>query len=106
VYETCSEFTSRAEAGLALAEGRPLEAVAAHREWLKLIQNEKKMDDVKQDIYSAYVLTRRYRLLGEAQLAAGMTAEANQTDVKRRAVAEFWKGKLSGRNDAEAILLR
>ena len=106
VYETCSEFTSRADAGLALAEGRPREAVAAHEEWLKLTQNEKSMEEVKEDVFSAYVLTRRYRLLREALLAAGMKAEADQTDVKRLAVAELRKRKLSVRNDAEVFLSR
>lgn len=106
VYETCSEFTTRAEAALALAERRPLEAVALHREWLKLMENKKSTDDVKEDIYIAYVLTRRYRLLREALSAAGLNAEADRTDGKRWDVVEFWKGKLSGRNDAEVFLLR
>jgi len=104
VYETCSEFLSRAEAATALSEGRPLEAVAAHREWLKLIENEKTLAETKEDIYSAYVLTRRYRLLRNALLSVGMKAEADEEERKRLAVVELWKKKLSGRNNAEAIL--
>lgn len=104
VYETCGEFISRAEAGLALAAGRPREAAALHREWLRLTEDEKHMEDVKQDIYTAYALTRRYGLLRDSLLAAGMRTEADQMDLKRRAIVEFWKGKLSGRNDAEVLL--
>ena len=106
VYETCREFTTRAEAGVALAQGRPLEAVLAHREWLKLSESDKKMDEVKEDIFSAYVLTARYRLLRSALEAAGMRAEAEETDRKFRATVEFWKAKLSGRNDAEILLMQ
>jgi tetratricopeptide (TPR) repeat protein len=104
VYETCREFVSRAVAGLALAKGRPLDAVSAHREWLKVAEGDQTPERAKEDIYSAYVLTNHYHLLRESLLAAGLTAEADQADLKRRALVEVWKGKLSGRNDAEAFL--
>jgi serine/threonine protein kinase len=104
VYETCSECISRAVAALALAKGHPLAAVTAHQEWLKVAQREKTLERAKEDIYSAYVLTNRYRLLRESLLAAGLKAEADQTDLKRRALVAVWKGKLSVRNDAEAFL--
>ncbi|MFN0103306.1 MAG: protein kinase domain-containing protein [Bryobacteraceae bacterium] len=106
VYDACREIISRAEAGLALARGRPLDAVAAHREWLKSAEDEKSSREVKEDINSAYQVSVRYRLLRDALLAAGMKAEAEETDRKRRAIVDFWKRKLPAPNDAELILLR
>jgi serine/threonine protein kinase len=106
VYETCIEITSRVGAGLALAEGRTSDAIAAAREWLKLIENEDTLKQAKEDIYTAYALTRHYRLLRDALTAAGMKAEADQTEVKRTAILAVWKAKLSGPNDAEILLSR
>ena len=57
-------------------------------------------------LHSAFELTRRYRLLREALLTAGMKAEADEADVKCRSVVELWKKKLTGRNDAEMFLMR
>jgi hypothetical protein len=105
VYEECSESISRAAAGVALAQGRTLDAVAAHREWLKVAEREKTPERAKEDIYSAFVLGNRYRLLRDALLAAGMRAEANEADRNRQSIVGFWKARLSGRNDAEAILM-
>jgi len=104
VYEDCSESISRAAAAVALAEGRPLDAVAAHREWLKVAERVKTPEQAKEDIYAAFVLANRYRLLRDALLSAGMGAEADETDRNRHSIVEFWKAKLSGRIDAEAIL--
>ncbi len=78
--------------------------MAAHREWLKIAEHEKTLERAKEEIYSAYVVALRYRLLRDALLAAGMKAEAEQAETKRRAVVEVWKAKLSGRNDAEVLL--
>jgi tRNA A-37 threonylcarbamoyl transferase component Bud32 len=106
LYETCSEYTSRAEAERALANGRPRDAVVIHRDWLQLTDNEARMKEASEDIYSAYVLTRRYRLLTNALVAAGMKAEAEQAELTRRGVIESWKKKLAGRDDAEVLLSR
>ncbi|HWZ33486.1 MAG TPA: protein kinase [Bryobacteraceae bacterium] len=103
-YAGCAESISRAVAGRAIARGRPLEAVTAHREWLQVAEREKTPDRAKEVIHDAYVLTNRYRLLRESLLAAGLVGEADETDRKRRALVAVWKGKLSGRNDAEFLL--
>jgi tRNA A-37 threonylcarbamoyl transferase component Bud32/tetratricopeptide (TPR) repeat protein len=102
-YETCSEYSSRADAALALTLGRPADAVAAHRRWLELGDNGKETKP-KEDLFSSYVLAKRYRLLRESLVAAGMPAEAEAFESKRQAIVEQWKGKLSGRNDAELFL--
>jgi predicted nucleic acid-binding protein len=106
VYGECSEPVSRAAAGVALAQGRTLDAIAAHREWLKVAEGDKTTERAKDDIYSAFVLGNRYRLLRDALLAAGMKAEADGAERNRQSIVAFWKTKLSGRNDAEAILMR
>ena len=81
-----------------------LDAVAAHREWLKVAEREKTPEQAREDIYSAFVLANRYRLLRDALLAAGMSAEADGADRNRQSIVVFWKNRLSGRNNAEAIL--
>jgi hypothetical protein len=103
-YADCNESVSRAVAGRALARGRPREAVAAHREWLKVAELARMPDTAKENILHAFSLTRRYRLLRESLLATGLMAEADDADRKRRALVEMWKAKLSGRNDAELFL--
>jgi len=105
VYGACSESISRAAAAVALAERRPLDAIAAHREWLKVAERQKTAEQAKEDIYAAFVLANRYRLLRDALLSAGMGAEADETDRNRKSIVEFWKAKLSGRIDAEAVLM-
>jgi tetratricopeptide (TPR) repeat protein len=103
-YAECDDSVSRAVAGRALARGRPLEAVAAHREWLKVAELARMPDTAKENILHAFSLTRRYRLLRESLLATGLVAEADEADRKRGALVELWKAKLSGRNDAELFL--
>jgi hypothetical protein len=103
-YSTCRELVSRGEAAVALAHGRPLEAVALHRVWLKFAESERSLGEVKEDIFSAYTLVLRYRLLRDALQVAGLTAEAGRTEEKRRITVDYWKQKLSGRNDAEIYL--
>jgi serine/threonine protein kinase len=103
-YAECSASVSRAVADRALARGRPLEAVAAHREWLKAAELARMPDTAKENILDAFSLTRRYHLLRESLLAAGLMAEADEANRKRRALVEMWKAKLSGRNDAELFL--
>jgi hypothetical protein len=104
VYETCAEFTTRARAAIAMSRKRPADAVAAHREWLALSGAENETDEIHQDLFSAYVLSRRYRLLADALRAAGQTAEAQHTEASRRALIDWWRTKLSGRNNAELYL--
>ena len=104
VYTDCSESTSRAAAGVALAQRRPLDAVAAHREWLRIAEQDNTLEQAKEDIYNAFVVVDRYRLLRDALRAAGRQAEADQVDQNRQSIVKFWKTRLSGRNDAETIL--
>jgi hypothetical protein len=103
VYEACSEYISRAVAGLALAKGRPREAVAAHRGWLEVAERENAPQRAKEDSYTAYVLANRYRLLRKSLLAAGFVNEADEMELKRGALVALWKAKLSARNDAEVF---
>ena len=105
VYGECSESLSRAVAAIALAQGRALDAVAAHREWLKVAEREKTPEQARENIYGAFLLSNRYRLLRDALLAAGMKAEADEAERNRQSIVAFWKKKLAGRNDAEAILM-
>ena len=103
-YEDCSESISRAAAAVAMAERRPLDAVAAHREWLKVAERDKEPEKAKEDIYTAFVLAKRYLLLRDALAAAGMVTEADDAGRNRQSIVGFWKARLSGPNNAEAIL--
>jgi hypothetical protein len=104
VYGTCSEFTSRAQAAVATAEGRRFDAVKAYREWLAGAESEMGMDEVRHDLYSAWVLVRHYRLTRDAMLAAGMKVEAAGAERKLRETVAMWRPKLIGRNDADVLL--
>jgi serine/threonine protein kinase len=104
----CNEAISRAEADWALAAGRPLDAVAQHRAWLDLGESGKPSvaDQAANDLSSAFMLIRRYRLLADTLRAAGQETQAAQADSERRKIVESWKKKLAGNQSVEAILLR
>jgi hypothetical protein len=104
VYGTCSEFTSRARGALALAEGRPREAVEAYQEWTKGAESAMGMEEVRNDLYSAWVLVQHYRATHEAQSAAGLKAAAAATERKLRDVIGLWRPRLRGRNEVEVLL--
>ena len=104
VYETCREFLSRAEAAVALAGGRPLDAVAAHRDWLTLTQSAQRAAEVEEDIFAAYQVANRYALLRDALRVAGLKPAADEAGKQHRAIIETWKKKLSAPNDPELFL--
>ncbi len=104
VHETCTEYTTRAKAALAMAHGRPRDAVAALREWLALSGAGNQSQEAREDLYSAYMLAKRYHLLAEALRAAGEVEAAQGMEVQRRELVNWWKKKVTGKNDAELYL--
>jgi hypothetical protein len=104
--QSCSEVLSRAQADWALASGRPLEAVALHREYLAELEPDSASFDAAHDFSSAFLLTRRYRLLAGAARAAGLESEAVQAESKRHELVETWKKNLPTNPSVEAALLR
>jgi hypothetical protein len=103
VHETCAEYTTRARAALAMTQRRPLEAIAALREWLTLTSAEQNTQEAHDDLYSAYMLSKRYLLLAEAHTAAGQAEETARVQAKRRELVDWWSRKLTSRN-AELFL--
>jgi hypothetical protein len=87
-----------------MAQRRPDDAIAALREWLTLTKAEENTQPSREDLYSAYILSQRYRLLAAASTAAGQRGAAERVESKRRELVAWWKGKLTGRNDAELFL--
>jgi tetratricopeptide (TPR) repeat protein len=104
VYNTCSEYPSRVRGALAMAEKRPREAVAAYREWFESAENASGMEEVHNDLFSAWALLRHYRMTREAEVAAGWKADAAATDRKIHDVMAMWKPKLKGPNDIDLLL--
>jgi tetratricopeptide (TPR) repeat protein len=98
---------SRAEADWALASRRPEEAVSWHQTFVNTLESLKSSGaDPRNELTTAFVLSRRYGLLAEALVAAGRNAEANVVEGKRRELVEFWKQKLPGSRFVESILMR
>ena len=98
---------SRAEADWALAAGRPADAVSWHRTFVTTLETLKATGfDPRNELTSAFVLSRRYRLFSEALAAAGQEAEAAAVAVKRRDLVQFWKQKLPSSPFVEPALMR
>jgi tetratricopeptide (TPR) repeat protein len=98
---------SRAEADWALALRRPSDAVSWHRTFVTALESIKEAGaDPRTELTSAFVASRRYRLLTEALMAAGQTEEAAAVVAKRDELVQFWKHKLPGSPYVEPVLMR
>ena len=98
---------SRAEADWALALRRPSDAVSWHRTFATSLESLKAAGaDPRTELTSAFVASRRYRLLTEALIAAGQTEEAATVVAKRGKLVQFWKHKLPGSPYVESVLMR
>jgi eukaryotic-like serine/threonine-protein kinase len=98
---------SRAEADWAFVARRPHEAVSWHQTFVSALESlESSGADPRNELTSAFVLSRRYGLLVEALVAAGRSAEASAVEAKRRELVQFWKQKLPGSRFVEPVLMR
>jgi hypothetical protein len=97
---------SRAEADWALASGRALDAIAAHRSFLAEAAADP-APSVPVRYYSiAYRMTSRYGLLAQAARAAGLESDALEAESKRIEIVGIWTKNVPGRPSVQVALLR